>query len=216
MCGLYYPHPSNTIFISKEIKYDAEGENAYEENEEKLQVKKIQPTYLRISTRYDPCMSMMTSKNWDAVALFFKITTVLKLSPTLLTQKVPWPSVFSLQQNILSPKCPPFPSPSSSALLSSHILYSYPSQHLSLMGSFLFSTEIPSISMENTPHYLSCTYEASSLPSVFSLLHHQESIWIRGGLQGTQTKAENGPTTFPRTDLELTGLSHVGFGPQNY
>ena len=62
MCGLYYPHPSNTIFISKEIKYDAEGENAYEENEEKLQVKKIQPTYLRISTRYDPCMPMMTSK----------------------------------------------------------------------------------------------------------------------------------------------------------
>ena len=40
MCGLYYPHPSNTIFISKEIKYDAEGENAYEENEDKLQVKK--------------------------------------------------------------------------------------------------------------------------------------------------------------------------------
>ena len=40
MCGLYYPHPSNTIFTSKEIKDDAEGENAYEENEDKLQVKK--------------------------------------------------------------------------------------------------------------------------------------------------------------------------------
>ena len=41
MCGLYYPHPSNTIFISKEIKDDAEGENAYEEDEDKLQVKKF-------------------------------------------------------------------------------------------------------------------------------------------------------------------------------
>ena len=40
MCGLYYPHPSNTIFTSKEIKDDAERENAYEENEDKLQVKK--------------------------------------------------------------------------------------------------------------------------------------------------------------------------------
>ena len=41
MCGLYYPHPSNTIFISKEIKDDEEGENAYEEDEDKLQVKKF-------------------------------------------------------------------------------------------------------------------------------------------------------------------------------
>ena len=69
---------------------------------------------------------------------------------------------------------------------------------------------------KHTPHYFSCTYEASSLPLVFSLLHHQESIWIRGGLQGTQTKAQNGPTSLPKTDLELRGLSHVGFGPQNY
>ena len=105
----------------------------------------------------------------------------------------------------------------SSSSFSSHLLYSYPSYHLSLLGSFPFSTEIPSISMENTPpHYFSCTYEASSLPSVFSSLHHQESIWIRGGLQGTQTKAQNGPTTLPKTDLELMGLSHVGFGSQNY
>ena len=44
MCGLYYPHPSNTIFISKEIKDDAEWENAYEEDEDKLQVKN--PAYL--------------------------------------------------------------------------------------------------------------------------------------------------------------------------
>ena len=97
------------------------------------------------------------------------------------------------------------------------LLYSYPSQHLSLLGSFPFSTEIPSISMgTTTPHYFSCTYEASSLPSVFSLLHHQESIWICGGLQGTQTKAQNGLTTLPKTNLELMGLSHVGFGSQNY
>ena len=41
MFGLYYPHPSNTIFISKEIKDDAEGENAYEENEDKPRVKKF-------------------------------------------------------------------------------------------------------------------------------------------------------------------------------
>ena len=68
----------------------------------------------------------------------------------------------------------------------------------------------------HTPHYFSCTHEASSLPSVFSLLHHQESIWIRDGLQGTQTKAQNGPTTLPKTDLELMGLSQVGFGSQNY
>ena len=63
MCGFYYPHPhpSNTIFISKEIKDDAEGENAYEEDEDIG--KKIQPTYLKISTRSDPCMPKMTSKN---------------------------------------------------------------------------------------------------------------------------------------------------------
>ena len=68
----------------------------------------------------------------------------------------------------------------------------------------------------HTPHYFSCTYEANSLPSVFSLLHHQESIWIHGGLQGTQTKAQNGPTTLSKTALELMRLSHVGFGSQNY
>ena len=38
----------------------------------------------------------------------------------------------------------------------------------------------------HTSHYFSCTHEASSLPSVFSLLYHQESIWIHGGLQGTE------------------------------
>ena len=212
MCGLYHPHPSNTIFISKEIKDDAEGENAYEEDEDKLQVKKIQPTYLRISTRYDTCMPMMTSKNWDAVALFFKITTVLKLSPALLTQKMPWPSVFLtskisyLQSALLS-------------FLPSYLLTFYTHTLLSIWASSVPSPSAPKSppsAWKTHPHYFSCTYEASSLPSVFSLLHHQESIWIRGRLQGTQTKAQNGPTTLPKTDLELTGLSHVGFGPQNY
>ena len=140
-------------------------------------------------------------------------TTVLKLSSTLSTQKMLLTLYFSHQQNIPSLKNVK----RSFALLSSHLLYSYPSQHLSLLCSFPFSTEIPSINMGTTPlHYFSCTYEASSLPSVFSLLHHQESIWIRGGLQGTQNKAQNGPTTLPKTDLELMGLSHVGFGSENY
>ena len=85
--------------------------------------KKIQPTYLRISTRYDPCMPMMTSKKWDVVALLFKKTTVLKLSPTLSTQKMLLTFCFSHQQNFPSPKCPLF----SFYLLCSHLLYSYPS-----------------------------------------------------------------------------------------
>ena len=36
MCGLYCPHPSNTIFISKGRKDDEEGEKAYEDKEDKL------------------------------------------------------------------------------------------------------------------------------------------------------------------------------------
>ena len=36
MCGLYYPHPSNKIFISKGRKDDEEGEKAYEDEEDKL------------------------------------------------------------------------------------------------------------------------------------------------------------------------------------
>ena len=102
-------------------------------------------------------------------------------------------------------------------LLSSHLLYSYPSQHLSLLGSFPFSIEIPSISMGTTPPIISLALtRLTHFLQFFSLLHHQESIWIRGGLQGTQTKDQNGPTTLPKTYLELIGLSHVGFGPQNY
>ena len=70
--------------------------------------------------------------------------------------------------------------------------------------------------VEPHPSLLLLNLQGQLTPSVFSLLHHQESIWIRGGLQGTQNKAQNGPTTLPKTDLELRGLSHVGFGPQNY
>ena len=139
-------------------------------------------------------------------------TTVLKLSSTLLTQKILLTLCFSHQQNIPSLKN----AKRSFALLSSHLLYSYPSQHLSLLGSFPFSTEIPSISMGTTRPIISLARKANSLASVFSLLHHQESIWIHGGLQGTQTKAQNGPTTLPKTDLELMRLIHVGFGFQNY
>ena len=73
-------------------------------------------------------------------------TTMLKLSSTLSTQKM-----LLTQQNIPSLKN----AKRSFALLSSHLLYSYPSQHLSLLGSFPFSTEIPSISMENTPPVIS-------------------------------------------------------------
>ena len=36
MCGLYYPHPSNTIFTSKEIKEDEKEEKAYEDDEDDL------------------------------------------------------------------------------------------------------------------------------------------------------------------------------------
>ena len=36
MCDLYYPHPSNTIFISKGRKDDEEGEKAYEDEEDLL------------------------------------------------------------------------------------------------------------------------------------------------------------------------------------
>ena len=43
----------------------------------------------------------------------------------------------------------------SSALLSSHLLYSYPSQYLSLLGSFPFNTEIPSVSMGTIPPIIS-------------------------------------------------------------
>ena len=78
-------------------------------------------------------------------------TTVLKLSSTLSTQKMLLTLCFSHQQNIPSLKN----AKRSFALLSSHLLYSYPSQHLTLLGSFPFSTEIPSISMGTTPPIIS-------------------------------------------------------------
>ena len=138
-------------------------------------------------------------------------TTMLKLSSTLSTQKM-----LLTQQNIPSPKCPPF---LFLFLFSSYILPSIlvPLLEFEPPGFLPLQHRNPLHQHgKHTPHYFSCTYEASSLPSVFSLLHHQESIWIRGGLQGTQSKAQNGPTTLPKTDLELMGLSHVGFRSQNY
>ena len=128
---------------------------------------------------------------------------------------------FSHQQNIPFPKCPPFPS------FISFFLFFYPPIFSPFILIPLSAFEPPGFLPlqhqnplhqhgKHIPHYFSCTYEANSLPSVFSLLHHQESIWIRGELQGTQTKSQNGPTTLPKTDLELIDLSHVGFGSQNY
>ena len=159
---------------------------------------------------------MMTSRNWDAIPFLFKKTIVLKLSPTLSTQKMLLTLCFSHQQNIPSPKCPPF---SFSSFLPSYLLTFYTHTPLIIWASWVPSPSAPKSSpsaWKTHPHYFSCTYEASSLPSVFSLLYHQESIWIRGGLKGTQNKAQNGPTTLPKTDLELMGLGHVGFGSQNY
>ena len=121
---------------------------------------------------------------------------------------------FSHQQNIPSPKCPLFlflcP-----PIFSTFILI--PLSAFEPPGFLPLQHQNPLHQHgKHTPHYFSCTYEANSLPLVFNLLHHQKSIWIRGGLQGTQTKAQNGPTTLPKIDLELMGLSHVGFGSQNY
>ena len=148
---------------------------------------------------------LMTSKKWDAVALLFKITTMLKLSPTLLTTKVPRPSVF-LTSKIF---------PLQSALL--FLFFLIPLSEFEPPGFLPLQHRNPLHQHgKHSPHYFSCTYEANSLLSIFNLLHHQESIWIRGGLQGTQTNAQNGPTTLPKIDLELTGLIHVGFGSQNY
>ena len=155
---------------------------------------------------------MMTSKTEMLSLSSSKKTTVLMLSPTLSTQKMLLTFCSSHQQNFPSPKCPFLPF----ALLSSHLLYSSP---LSIWASWIPSPSAPkspSSAWEPHPSLLLLNLQGQLTPSVFSLLHHQESIWIRGGLQGTQTKAQNGPTTLPKTDLELTGLSHVGFGPQNY
>ena len=90
---------------------------------------------------------------------------------------------FSHQQNIPSPKCPPF---LFLFLFSSYLLPSIlvPLLEFEPPGFLPLQHRNPLHQHgKHTPHYFSCTYEASSLSSVFSLLHHQESIWIRGGLQ---------------------------------
>ena len=145
---------------------------------------------------------MMTSRNRDVVAFLHALNS----------EDAPHPLFFSPTKYLLSKKCQKV---ICSPILSPFILI--PLSAFEPPGFLPFQHQNPLHQYGNhTPHYFSCTHEASSLPSVFNLLHHQESIWIREGLQGTQTKAQNGPTTFPKTDLELMGLSHVGFGPQNY
>ena len=77
--------------------------------------------------------------------------------------------------------------------------------------------EIGPINLGNQLHkHFSQSTRWDALSTFAPLLHHQESIWIHGGLQGTQTKAQNGPTILPKIDLELMGPSHVGFGLQNH
>ena len=104
--------------------------------------------------------------------------------------------------------------------LLSYPLTFYTHTPLSIWASWVPSPsapKFPSSAWEPHPSLLLLDLQGQLTPfSFFSLLHHQESIWIRGGLQGTQTKAQNGPTTLPKTDLELMGLSHVGFGSRNY
>ena len=57
-----------------------------------------------------------------------------------------------------------------------------PNQTKPLGFSFPSAPKSPPSALEITPpHYLSCIHEANSPPLVFSLLHHQESIWIHGG-----------------------------------
>ena len=186
MCGLYYPHPSNTIFISKEIKDDAEGENAYEENEDKLQVKtksaylpqnlhQIWSMYADDDLQKMRCCSSPLQNNHSAEAF-----------PHALNSKdAPHPLFFSPVKYPLSQKCQKV---LWSPILSPFILI--PLSAFKPPGFLPLHYRNPLHQHGNhTPHYFSCTHEANSLPSVFSLLHHQESIWIRGGLQGSQTKA---------------------------
>ena len=145
---------------------------------------------------------MMTSRNRDAVAFLHALNS--EDAPHLL--------FFSPTKYPLSPKCQKvFCSPILSPFILIPLSAFEPPGFLPLQHRNPFHHH-----GNHTSHYFSCTHEASSLPSVFSLLYHQESIWIRGGLQGTQTKAQNRTTTLPKTNLELMGLSHVGFGSQNY
>ena len=122
-------------------------------------------------------------------------TTVLKLSSTLSTQKMLFTLCFSHQQNIPSLKN----AKRSFALLSSHLLYSYPSQHLSLLGSFPFSTEIPSISMGTTPPIISLalTRPAHSLQfsACFTTKNPYGSVV---GCKEPKPRPKMGPQHFPK------------------
>ena len=85
------------------------------------------------------------------------------------------------------------------ALLSSYFLYSYPSQHLSLLGSFPFNTEIPSISMENTPPLFLLHLRGQLTPFSFQLASppriHMDSWWAarnpNQGLKWAHNIAQN-------------------------
>ena len=155
---------------------------------------------------------MMTSKNWDVVALLFKITTVLKLSPTLLTQKMPWPSVFltnkiSPLQSALFLCCPPIFSPFIHIPLSAFEPPGFlPLQHRNPLHQHGKHTP-PLFLLHLRGQLTPFRFQLASPPRI-----HMDSWWaVRNPNQGP-----NGPTTLLETDLELTGLSHVGFGPQNY
>ena len=178
MCGLYYPHPSNTIFISKEIKDDAEGENAYEEDEDKLQVKKIQPTYLRISSRYDPCMPMMTSKKMWCCSSPLQNNQSAEAFPHALNLESVLTFCFSHQQNIPSPKCPLFLflcPPIFSTFILIPLSAFEPPRFLPLQHQNPLHQH-----GNHTPHYFSCT-RGQLTPFSFQLASppriHMDSWW---------------------------------------
>ena len=154
---------------------------------------------------------MMTSKTEMLSLSSSKKPQCWSFPPHSQLRRCYWPFVFltskiSPLQNV--PSCP----------LLSYPLTFYTHTSLSIWTSWVPSPSAPkspSLAWEPHPSLLLLNLRGQLTPfSFFSLLHHQEPIWIHGELQGTQTKAQNGPTTLPKTDLELTGLSHVGFGPQ--
>ena len=110
---------------------------------------------------------------------------------------------FSHQQNIPFPKCPPF----SSFLFSFfHLLYSNHSQHLSLLGSFPFSTEIPSISMENTLPIISLalTRPAHSL-QFLACFTTKNPYGFMVGCKEPKPRPKMGPQHFPKPIWSLWG-----------
>ena len=123
-----------------------------------------------------------------------------------------WPFVFltskiSPLQNV--PSCP----------LLSYPLTFYTHTPLSIWTSWLpspLAPKSPSSAWESHPSLLLLNLRVQLTPFSFQLASppriHMDSWWaVRNPNQGP-----NGPTTLPKTDLELTGLIHVGFGPQNY